>query len=85
MSLKHKKGQALIEYALILIIIAVTVVVAMLLVRSQINSLFGRLNNLTAAPAASAQPNLQSTTAVPPQAPVAEKKSMVKPAPSKGQ
>lgn len=56
----NKKGQTLIEYALILIIIAVAVIAAMFLLRSQINTLFNRISTLTPLAPVSSTP-LSST------------------------
>jgi pilus assembly protein Flp/PilA len=46
--LRDQEGQGLVEYALIVAIIAIAVIVAMLFLRDQISNIFSNLgNNLT--------------------------------------
>lgn len=42
--MSNKSGQSLIEYIVILVVIALACVVAMFLLRSQINTLFTRIS-----------------------------------------
>ncbi len=46
--LREEEGQGLVEYALIIAVIAVAVIVAMLFLRDQLSNLFSNVgNNLT--------------------------------------
>ena len=48
MFLKEDEGQGLVEYALIIAVIAIAVIVAMLFLRGQIQNIFSNIgNNLT--------------------------------------
>lgn len=47
-SLRRDQGQGLVEYALIIAIIAIAVIVAMIFLRDQISNIFSNIgNNLT--------------------------------------
>jgi Flp pilus assembly pilin Flp len=53
---KNKNGQHLIEYVIIIVVIALAVVVAMKLVRSQINFIFNQVSTKMVTPAAKVEP-----------------------------
>lgn len=56
-NLKNKeKGQGLVEYALILVLVAIVVIAALMVLGPTINSVFGRINASLSSVAGSAAP-----------------------------
>ena len=65
---KNQKGQGLVEYALILVLVAIVVIAALLILGPTIGNVFGKANNSLSGLDAAAGPIVIPPTAIPPTA-----------------
>jgi Flp pilus assembly pilin Flp len=65
---KNRKGQGLVEYALILVLVAIVVIAALLILGPTIGNVFGKANNSLSGLDAAAAPIAIPATAIPPTA-----------------
>jgi Flp pilus assembly pilin Flp len=65
---KNQKGQGLVEYALILVLVAIVVIAALLILGPNIGNTFGKVNSSLSGLDAAAAPIAIPATAIPPTA-----------------